>query len=231
MNRALISLTVAFRRGDVHAAWFLLALLVFFAPSASAQNWEEILPDMGTAPARIWAGSAYDPATNRLIVFGGEEVICTGFCAATSDVFVLTNANGLGGLRDWIQLAPTGGPPPERFSPVVGYDSVSNRLIISGGVGPGGFLTDTWVLTNANGLGGPPEWIQPGEPGSDLAPPRVWSGSAYDPVNNRLIVFGGEEVICTGFCPATSDVFVLSNANGLGGPRLDATGSDWRAAA
>ena len=235
MSRALLSLTVAFRRGDVHAAWFLLALLVFFAPSASAQNWEEILPDMGTAPVRIWAGSAYDPVSNRLIVFGGAAPvpgICLGFCPATSDVFVLTNANGLGGLRDWIQLAPTGGPPPERFSPVVGYDSVSNRLIVSGGLGPvdpntnTAFRTDTWVLTNANGLGGSPEWIEPGEPGSDLAPPRVWSGSAYDPATNRLIVFGGKDGtdetngLCIGFTcsvtPATSDVFVLSNANGLG---------------
>ncbi|MCH6553795.1 MAG: hypothetical protein IH793_06505, partial [Acidobacteria bacterium] len=236
MNRALISLTVAFRRGDVHAAWFLLALLVFFAPSASAQNWEEIPPDSGTVPLRIWAGSAYDPVSNRLIVFAGAAPvpgICLGFCPATSDVFVLTNANGLGGLRDWIQLAPTGGPPPERFSPVVGYDSVSNRLIVSGGLGPvdpntgTAFRTDTWVLTNANGLGGPPEWIEPGEPGSDLAPPRVWSGSAYDPATNRLIVFGGKDGtdetngLCIGFTcsvtPATSDVFVLSNANGLGG--------------
>ncbi|MFB3126132.1 MAG: hypothetical protein ACE1Z8_01495, partial [Candidatus Acidiferrales bacterium] len=152
MNRALISLTVAFRRGDVHAAWFLLALLVFFAPSASAQNWEEIPPDMGTAPVRIWAGSAYDPVSNRLIVFGGEEVTCTGFCAATSDVFVLSNANGLGGLAFWTQLAPIGGPPPERFSPVVEHDSATNRLMVFGGVGPldpntgTGFRTDSWVL-------------------------------------------------------------------------------------
>ncbi len=239
MSRALLSLTVAFRRGDVHAAWFLLALLVFFAPSASAQNWEEIPPDSGTVPVRIWAGSAYDPVSNRLIVFAGAAPvpgICLGFCPATSDVFVLTNANGLGGMRDWLQLAPTGGPPPERFSPVVGYDSVSNRLIVSGGLGPvdpntnTAFRTDTWVLTNANGLGGPPEWTQI-EPGG--GPPRLWAGSAYDPATNRLIVFGGEDGtdetrgICTGFTcsdppnppvtPATSDVFVLSNANGLGG--------------
>ena len=103
MSHALAFRTVAFSgRGSVHAAWFLLALLVFFAPSASAQNWEEILPAMGTAPVRIWAGSAYDPVSNRLIVFGGEEVLCLGFCPATSDVFVLSNANGLGrpGLLD-----------------------------------------------------------------------------------------------------------------------------------
>ena len=113
MSHALAFRTVAFSgRGSVHAAWFLLALLV---------------------------------------------VLCLGFCPATSDVFVLTNANGLVGLRDWIQLDTTGGPPPERFSPVVGYDSVSNRLIVSGGLGPvdpntnTAFRTDTWVLRQRGG--------------------------------------------------------------------------------
>ena len=109
-------------------------------------------PGSDLAPPRLWAGSAYDPATNRLMVFGGQDGtdetigICLGFCPATSDVFVLSNANGLGGLAFWTQLAPTGGPPPERFSPVVEHDSATNRLMVFGGVGPGGFLTDSWVL-------------------------------------------------------------------------------------
>ena len=43
---------------------------------------------------------------------------------ATSDVFVLSSANGLGAEPTvWTQLTPTGGPPPERFSPVVEHDS------------------------------------------------------------------------------------------------------------
>ncbi len=206
--------------------------------------WTQIEP--GGGPPRLWAGSAYDPATNHLMVFGGEDGtdetrgICFGFTCqdppnppvapATSDVFVLSNANGLGAEPTvWTQLTPTGGPPPERFSPVVEHDSATNRLMVSGGIGPLdpntnlGFRTDTWVLTNANGTGGTSEWIKLGEPGSDLAPPRLWAGSAYDPATNRLMVFGGQDGtdetigICLGFCPATSDVYVLSNANGLGG--------------
>src|SRR5207245_9458121 len=68
-----------------------------------------------------------------------------------------------------------------------------------------------WVLTNANGSGGPPAWT-PLTPVGLSPSPRRSGATVYDAANNRLITFGGNEP-----CSKTNDVWVLSNANGLGG--------------
>ncbi len=160
------------------------------------------------------APGAYDPATKRLIVFGGRDH--TG--ANLNDVWVLTNANGLGGTGEWINLIPNGaaGSPPARSGHAMVYDATNNRLIVFGGCG--GYcvpaLNDVWVLSNANGLGGTPVWTQllP----ASAPPARTNMVAAYDPSHNWLIVVGGQDGSADP-CSTISDVWVLSNANGLGG--------------
>jgi hypothetical protein len=181
-------------------------------PPATASQWIQTSP--GGAPTRYLGSGAYDPSSNRLIAFGGQGGLCLGNCSATNDVMVLTYANGLGGTPLWNQLATIGTPPPERFSAIAGYDVTTNRLIVTGGVGPSGMQFDTWVLTNANGVGGQPEWIQIAAGGG---PGRYLASGVYDPIENRLIVFGGMSGLCLGFCSSHNDVWVLTNANGLGG--------------
>jgi hypothetical protein len=147
---------------------------------------------------------AYDSATDRLILNGGYNP-----CLGWSDVWVLENALANDGTSRWRQLSPLGTPPPGRHSHGLAYDPGTNRLIVHGGVG-GVAYRDTWVLTGANGLG-QQEWIQlPDYPGN----PRSSFATAYDAVNNRLIVFSGE-VQDVG---AVNDVWVLKDANGLGSP-------------
>jgi Galactose oxidase, central domain len=120
--------------------------------------------------------------------------------------------------QSWNLLAPTGPKPAARGmngTPGV-YDSTSNRMILFGGRdGSGQNLNDVWVLENANGLGGAPNWLELIPNGAAGSPPaRSGHSTVYDPVNNRLIVFGG----CGGDClPVLNDVWVLTNANGLGG--------------
>ena len=70
----------------------------------------------------------YDPASNRLIVFGG----CRGSCATPSaETWVLANANGLGGAPEWIQLDGTG--PEARFGAAAAFDPAGDRLFVHGG--------------------------------------------------------------------------------------------------
>jgi len=116
------------------------------------------------------------------------------------------------GTPTWVQLFPTGGPPINRVNHVGVYDPGSSRMTIFGGSPFGvGTLTDTWVLTDANGLGAPPMWIQltptGGPPASGFSPTAV-----YDPSSNRMIIFGGG-----GETGIRNDVWVLTAANGLGG--------------
>jgi hypothetical protein len=170
--------------------------------------WVEITP-AGTAPEpRTQHGAAFDPNTNSMIIYGGQNCFSTLF----GDVWVLSNANGLGGTPTWRQLSPAGGGPGAReITGGVAYDSTNNRLIVFGGVNSGGTHNDTWILSDANGLGGTPTWKQLA-PSGTLPPERANNSSVYDTKNNRLIVFGGNN---SG--GDLNDVWVLENANGLGG--------------
>jgi hypothetical protein len=64
-------------------------------------------------------------------------------------------------------------------------------MTIFGGIGANvAFLGDTWVLSNANGLGGqPPKWTNLNLIGP--VPSRRWNGGVIDTANNLMIMFGG----------------------------------------
>jgi hypothetical protein len=166
-------------------------------------QWTQLNPSGARPVPRSYATGDYDPVSNRLIVFGGGNFHGTLY----NDTWALTNANGVGGAPQWVQLLPTGALPGPRESLAASYDQNSNRLIIFGGVGGG---NQTWVLTNANGLGGTPQWIQMNPANS---PNRNGIRGVYDTVNNRFM-------FCCGADPATgekNDAWALSNANGTGG--------------
>jgi len=182
--------------------------------------WTPLAPS-GTPPAaREFASVAYDQANNRMILFGGGTFPDSSTLVEYNDVWVLTNANGLGGTPVWTQLIPTGLPPQARYGHSVVYDAVTNRLIVFGGQeeGPGTSrvtrttFDDVWVLTNANGLGGTPEWIQLLPAGT--TPQARWGYSVgYISVSNRMIVaLGRHDTVC---CSLFNDVWVLTNANGI----------------
>jgi hypothetical protein len=189
--------------------------------------WLQLFPT-GTAPApRFSARTVYDEANRRLILYGGGSTVsppyfggCTG---QFNDVWVLSNANGVGGTPSWTQLSVSGGPPIARQHHAEVYDPTSNRMIVFGGNGVCGFLADLWVLTNANGLGGSPTWMQL-TPAGPAPSNRHNLSYAYDQANNRMMLFGG--VGCPTVVPpgggqcspvAFNEVWVLENANGVGG--------------
>ena len=182
--------------------------------------WVQLTPSGAPPAARFGAGAGYDPASNRLIIFGGALFEYTGTCAPTdntgtlNDVWILTNANGLGGTPTWTQVTPAGVPPAPRRSGAVVYDSAHNRLILFGGNEACGVDNDIWVLTNANGLeAATPTWIPLTPSGvQPAARGEIGSGGVYDAGDNMLIIFGGK-----GAAADFNDVWVLSNANGLGG--------------
>lgn len=180
-----------------------------------ATQWVNLIPNgaPGSPPGRHSHSAVYDAVNNRMIVFGG----CLGGCfPITNDVWVLGNANGVGGTPTWTQLSPSGGAPAPRGGHTAVYDPNTNRMIIFGGQNgsccASGTFQDTWVLTNANGLGGQPSWIQLSPSGG---PPAggYFASAAYDAANNLLMVFGGNTLSGS----SSNAVWVLSNANGLGG--------------
>ena len=184
-------------------------LLLISSRPAAAQTWIQQSPT-GTPPtARTDSGRAYDSIRDRLILFGGWNLTSP----RPTDVWVLSNATGAGGTPNWEHLYPTGGPPHDREGHTAVYDSTSNRLIVYGGCYAhcGYAMRDVWVLTNANGLGGTPEWIQL----PDAPVGRAFHSGVYDPISNRLIIFGGNLAF---YNTDQNDVWVLVDANGIGSP-------------
>jgi hypothetical protein len=176
--------------------------------------WTQLSPS-GTPPAvRSYSTAAYDAANNLLIIFGG-----IASSTAYSDVWVLSNANGMGGTPAWTQLSPTGTSPLGYVAGV--YDQSNNILIVFGG--PNAALTKltnaVWTLSHANSLGGTPQWtniVPDGKPGSP--PARVAETAVYDPTNNRMVIFAGTNNTSKfGGYLGLNDVWVLANANGSGG--------------
>ncbi len=179
------------------------------ANGVGSPTWSSVSPSGGPPAGRWLHEGVYDAANNRMIVFGGAFG-STSPCSA--DVWVLSNANGVGETPTWTQLLPAAGPAP-RANPSMVYDAASNRLTVFGGNDCfATYYSDAWVLTNANGLGGTPTWT-PLTPGTPINSARQGHEAGYDPGSNRMIVFGGGPVAT----PFLNDVWVLTNANGLGG--------------
>lgn len=172
--------------------------------------WTQLTP-LGPAPsARYLHTAVEDQAHDRMIVFGGVGL---------NDVWVLANADGVGGTPAWTQLNPLGTPPSARDNASAVYDPVDNEMFVFGGdtrPGSNGDVNDTWVLTNANGLADTPQWIQLTPTGS-LPEIRRQAGLAYDATSNRMILVGGLDGTQPFPQQDLHDVWVLENANRLTG--------------
>jgi len=95
-----------------------------------------------------------------------------------------------------MQLAPAGGLPAVRSGHSASHDPVNNRMLVFGGsqwdqtAQAGHALGDLWELSHANGLGGTPTWTKLAASGTPPTP-RSYHWTAFDAVNQRLILVGG----------------------------------------
>jgi hypothetical protein len=193
---------------SVHLGLGCVLLLMGLAP-AFGQTWIELTTVGGPSGDSFhgFAGTTvtYDASNNRLIVFLPRSGGCHSQGDLTSEVWVLTNANGLGGPPVWSQLATTGSPPPAiHYDSTAVYDETANQLVVYGGgwchTSPA--LNGVFALTHANGLGGTPTWslvnvtnascFPYAQPGSCTGlHSRLGHSAVHDPVTDRMVVFGG----------------------------------------
>lgn len=133
-------------------------------------EWAPLAPP----PPRDSHGGVYDPVRNRILVIGGSGD------DSFNDVWELS----LDGAPQWTLLTPAGTPPSPRFNHTVVYDPIRDRIVLFGGGWPD-HPNDTWELT----LSGTPTWspiITSTRPSG-----RGEHSAIYDPVRDRMIVFGG----------------------------------------
>ena len=161
----------------------------FLSLSEETRDWVALEPQ-GEPPAGRYGHSAVlDPATGRMLVFGGRDLITGTYL---NQVWALH----LDGATEWSHLTPVGPAPAPRLHHAAILDPVGNRMIVFGGLGGGLYRNDVWALS----LGDSPQWSQL-FPEGEAPGPRMGAAAVYDPRSNSMIVCGG-----------TNDSGVLSDA-------------------
>lgn len=143
---------------------------------AGTMSWVDLAP-VGVPPfERNNHAAAYDPARDRMIVFGGAA------STVLQDVWSLQML----GLV-WSKVVPTGTPPPARGGHLMIHDPVRDRMLVFGGIqDDNGLLNDVWALNLAG-----PSWSKINPQGGQDPPAREWTAGVYDPVGDRIVLFGG----------------------------------------
>ena len=188
--------------------WSEVSVAASGQASQVTTNWVQVFPS-GTIPAGRFGHSAlYDSGSNRMMIFGGA----TSSTNCLNDLWILDDANSADGTPDWISLTASGTAPTARMNHVSVYDSTQNTMIVFGGTNcSSGYLSDVWVLINANGEGGTPTWTKLSPSGTGPAA-RESASAIYDSVNNILTIYAGDNGATD-----LADAWTLSNANGQGG--------------
>jgi hypothetical protein len=145
-------------------------------------TWSQ-LPTPPSVPPRSSHCAVFDPRRDRMLVFGGTTK--SGGGPSDTDVWALS----LDGTPTWSKVATTGATPAPRTSFAMVLDPVRDRLIVYGGQtsysDPG-----IWALS----LAGTPTWSEIQSVESVNAPPPQTSPSMiYDPIRDRVFVWGGSE--------------------------------------
>ena len=137
------------------------------------------LPYGGTSPSdRTFAGSAYDPLRDRMLMFAGYPAV-----NARNQLWSLSFASG---TPQWLLHSPAGVVPSQRWGHSLLYDSSRDRMLMFGG-GDGVFTNDLFALAIG---GATPTWSRITVPGVQPLG-RAYHAAAYDPVGDRLLIVGG----------------------------------------
>lgn len=153
-----------------------------WAFDSTAMAWTELSPSGVPPSPRLMPQLAYDPATHRVILFGGCDEN-TDF----NDIWAYSAAS-----NTWTQLHPSGSLLPARGNGcAMAYDSALGVMILFGGDSDYTqvWYNDVWAYDCRL-----ESWIELRPTGS-LPLPRAGLSMAYDPSTNRLVVFGGASEI------------------------------------
>ncbi|HET9327540.1 MAG TPA: kelch repeat-containing protein [Candidatus Eisenbacteria bacterium] len=144
--------------------------------SFTGNAWSQSGPTATWPTARKDATATYDPAGDRLILFGGADED-----GVLNDTWQLSLSS-----LTWTHLTPTGTPPPARSVHTAILDSPRNRIVVYGGADLGSnALSDVWALSLAGGT----SWSALSPTGGP-APARQYHVSVFDSPRNRMLTHG-----------------------------------------
>jgi galactose oxidase-like protein len=140
-------------------------------------HWTPVLPN-SDSPYYTGQSTVVDTRSNRLVAFSG----------------ISREDGSLGGLSElslanpqqWSPIIAVGPPPLVRDAHSAIYDPVRARMIVFGGRQYSRVFADTWMLS----LDDAPRWTRTDSVAA-APPPRYAHNAIYDPVGDRMIIFGG----------------------------------------
>ena len=172
-----------FRRSGFSALWILGCMFIAgsgsparaqtsFVVTGAPTAWKRI-PTPSSPSARAAHAMAYDPVSQKVVLFGGFEAQDYSDETWTFDG------------STWTKESPSISPPA-RAAGVMAFDTVTRTLVLFGGYDGSNYLGDTWVWDGATS-----QWSHPA--GSVApAPPAVTGPMVFtDPATGHVIVFGG----------------------------------------
>ena len=135
-----------------------------------ASNWVQLLPSHHPSP-RAAAAVAYDPVSQKIILFGGF-----GPSSYFRDTWTFDGS-------DWKKVLVTT-RPPARAAASIAFDSKLQKLVMYGGFNGRKYLGDTWIWDGATST-----WSQafPMRSPNPETLPMLFS----DPISGRVDNFGG----------------------------------------
>ena len=140
--------------------------------------WSALSPSGGPPTARQTPQSVYDPMTQSMVMYGGGDV---GNGQTVSD---LVWSLSLGGSPAWAQIG--GGAMPRSDGAAAIFDPVRHRLVTFGGRPYPSYSNDVWTFD----LQG--NWAKLTPTGTPPAARNAHT-SIYDPVRDRMLVYGGTD--------------------------------------
>ena len=147
--------------------------------AGGGMHWNELNP-IGTPPSGRLAGTAiYDPMRQRVVGFGGTV-------GAPVDTWQLD----LRGRPEWSTVQTQGQSPPGGWFMTSIFDPVRYRMLVFGGSLDDTYIgvrNDLWELDLA---AHPPRWTKL-DPGGPLPAPRRAQAAIYDPLRDRMVIYGG----------------------------------------
>ncbi|HKQ58955.1 MAG TPA: kelch repeat-containing protein, partial [Candidatus Eisenbacteria bacterium] len=142
----------------------------------AAPEWSLLAPWLSPPSPRDGHTAIDDPLRDRMLVFGGHD----GFIK--SDVWAAPYSGGQG----WTQLGPQGSAP-QRWGHTAIYDPPRDRMVVFGGHDGGiGQRSNVFALS----LAGTPTWTEL-QPTGPVPTARMYHTAIYDPLRDRMLVFGG----------------------------------------
>jgi hypothetical protein len=147
--------------------------------SLPTHTWSVLAPSGPHPPGRLLVPLVMDTVHRRLLVAGGLS-------ADESDHLNDAWALSLDDTPRWTPLVANRTRPPRRAAAGYGTDPARDRLVVFGGANHEGALrNDTWTLDF-----GTLHWSELATQGTP-PPGRYWAASAFDPVRDQLVLFGG----------------------------------------